>query len=238
MDLYAVTCHAPGDHPLRSARCLDQRVDLVESVLASLCDDTPALVVFPAGFFRATSVAQRDGLAASMLDKARDSALALLFGVDVAPEGGWRTFPAAPQCYAYLCDGAKRLLWPAPRVLPREAKALPPNRRVTLGDLRLGVLLESEIFSRGLRESIAAPDLCVVLSHGGMTERWRPALTALDRQCPVLVIGQTFDARARLELFGPRGFERALHTNGAEVTVQRYRPVGPVDSEVRVPRSA
>ena len=230
MTLYSVSCHAPGAHPLGSARCLDQRMDLATAMLDAVADEGPGLVVFPAGFFRAATNAQRDLLAAGMRERAARSRLATLFGVDVAPEGGWKRFPAAPECFAYACDGARPLLWPSLRVLASKGGALPRGRRINVDGRELGILIESELFSPRLRTQIGAPELVLVLSHGGMTERWRPALAALDKRAPVLVVGQVRAAHAQLELLGPRGWRREVVGAGAESTLYRYRRESPAQS--------
>jgi hypothetical protein len=198
-------------------------MDVAAATLDAVSEEEDSLVVFPAGFFRAASLDQRDQLAATVLERAREQDVTVVFGIDVQPDGGWKRFPGPADAFAFVCEGGKKRLWPTPRVAtPHKAPRLPEGRVLVLGGIRLGLLIESELFSPRLRTGLGRSDLIVVLAHGGMTERWRPALAALDKQGPVLVVGQTVGARAQLDLFAPRGWRHQVASAAAEVTLHRY----------------
>jgi hypothetical protein len=221
--VYTVTCHAAGHHDLASARCLDQRMTLAQTLLESVGDEERALMAFPAGFLRVSTIALRDQVAERLFALARESGVAALFGVDVQAQAGWRAFPDPALVFAYACDGGRRLTWPTALVRgSRDDARLPADRTLKLEGIAIGLLLDSELFSPRLRAQLGRPDLALVLSHGGATVRWRDALGALDRRCPAVVVGQQIEGRRQLDLVPPRGFHRSVTAATGEATVHCY----------------
>ena len=114
MNLHTVTFHPPDDSWLGTARHHDLRTTLAQMAIDAIGGgDEPSLVVFPAGFLHAHSLALRDQLAEALRASSRRAEVSLVFGIDVGPENVWAPLAGPPESFAYVCEEGEPLLWPA-----------------------------------------------------------------------------------------------------------------------------
>lgn len=188
--VYTVTFHPPaGGSWLASARHHDRRVALAEMAVDSVSGEEAAVIALPAGFLRASNAEARDRLAEAMLQLSRRAQVAVVFGIDVAPDGEWAPLSGADASYAYACDSGKRALWPAQQV--RASTKHPPRRPaeprcVELAGQDVGVVISSEAFNAPLRLAIARaePALILMLAHSPPTDRWSGAVASWNAVAP------------------------------------------------------
>ena len=162
-------------HPRRA-------VELVEAVLdGALARSSPCLVVAPAGLATVESEDEAFEQAEAIRVIARRTGVALIFGLDVGPPT-----PSAGRLFA--CYGGAPVLWPAVA-----SRGFPPDgahRLLHLGETLVLPLFASEALDPLAPRRIAQMEgvgAIVVLSHGGATPRWAPALERLEKLAPVVV---------------------------------------------------
>jgi hypothetical protein len=172
--------------PLAERSLRDHAAEVVRRGLQAIPQsDGPCLVIAPAGITAVDTEDQALEQAEAVRIVARRAGVALLFGVDVGPP-----HPGAGRLFA--CFGGAPILWPsvAERGFPDDVK-----RRV----LRIGAVSVLPLFAAEALDVTAARraakieglSATVVLSHGGATARWRPALSRLEQHAPVIVSAHT-----------------------------------------------
>jgi hypothetical protein len=198
----------------------EERLDLVAELMTGIGSfDGDAVVVLPAGFVCARSLAGRDDWADGLAAASRSAGVSAVFGIDVEGAARWG-LERCPRSFAYACDRGRRLLWDA--VASERSTAL-SERTVALGGLRATVLFGRELFQARAPAAVEAarPDLVLVLGHAGPTKRWLPGFAAVDELAPTLVVHQALEVRRPVTLPAPRGW-RPTVTRGA-VRIVCYR---------------
>lgn len=198
----------------------EDRLQAAAELMATIgAGDPEAMVVLPAGFAGAESIAQRDRWAEGLEKASRSAGVAVVFGIDVDDRERWG-LERCPRSFAYAIDRGRRLLWAA---APTTRASGLRDRTLTFANLRTTVLYGRELFSVRLTATVEAaqPDLVVILGHGGPTKRWRKPLMALDELAPTLVVHQELTVRRPIQLPAPRGW-RSTTTSGA-IRVVCYR---------------
>jgi hypothetical protein len=246
--LYTVTFHPPqGGSWLASARHHDRRIALAGMAIDSVSGDEDALLALPAGFLRVSHLEARDRLADEMLQISRRAAIALLFGIDVAPETDWAPLAGADASYAYACDLGNPVLWPATQVRA-SSKSLPrrpsENRCIQLAGTSVGVVVSSEAFSGPLRLAMhaAQPELIVVMSHAPPSDRWSGAVSSWQSIAPTFVVAPTATEAGRSQapwIFTPPSewvVDRVSET--VDMTIRRYRQECPMCDVKRAQEAA
>jgi hypothetical protein len=231
--VYTVTFHPPADGSwLASARHHDRRVSLAEMAVDSVSGDEAAVVALPAGFLRASNLEARDRLAETMLQVSRRAQVAVVFGIDVAPEGEWAPLQGADASFAYACDSGKRVLWPATQVkasgkhLPRRPSE---SRSVVLAGREVGIVISSEAFNAPLRMALAnrGPSVILLLAHTPPSDRWSGALAGWRQIAPTFVVSPMVDGAQRDKepwIFAPPlEWEQDRVAETADMTIRRYR---------------
>jgi len=199
LEVYTVYFPEPTDSWLRSARHHDLRLELAVAAIDALDDvEECPLIVLPAGFLRVASPDTRDQLAGELRAAAERADAALVFGVDVGSDADWAPLARPPRAFAYACDGGTPRLWGSEQcVVQRGRDRIKGPRVLELGGRRVGVLLGAEVFSQSARRLVAEaePEVIVVLTHTGPTERWHGALDLLRKIAPVVLSGAPADSR-------------------------------------------
>jgi hypothetical protein len=207
------------------ARDHEARLCAVAEVAARIAAaENDAVLVLPGGFAQATSVQQRDDWADGLLAASRDVGLGLVFGLDVSDQEKWG-MEGCPRSFAYACDRGRPLLWAAPPVRGRGPWA---HRAVTFAALRTIVLHGREVFQPRARDFVdeKRPDLVMLLAHAAPTQRWLPALQALDGFAPTLLVYQGLRVRRPVWTGPPRGFSATVTEGPAQVGCYRREAVG------------
>jgi hypothetical protein len=226
MAVYNVMLHSGDWTPLGRVREEDLRLEVaVRAIGVIASDDDSALIAFPAGLVCARSEAQRDHWAEQLRAAACAHGVSLIFGIDIVDDDGWAPLQRRPRSFAFACQRGQRLLWNAEARCERES-IIGEGRCVKIDEDRVVVLVESEIFSRSVRRLVEhrRPELVVVLSHAGGTPRWTPALAALERFAPVLVVRQALPSRTRSWTHVPHGWMKEQLASDTLLTVQRLSP--------------
>src|SRR5262249_11303416 len=152
----------PADGWLASARHHDRRMMLVEQAIDAVAGaEEPTLIAMPAGLFRVATHEARDKLALEVASLSRRAEVALVFGIDVAPDQKWAPLADPAEGYAYACDDGRVVLWPA-RQMRRGRDGRPRERRcVPLAGLSVAIVISSEVFQASARLFVASarPDL-------------------------------------------------------------------------------
>ncbi len=155
---------------------------IVASALAgSLLREAPGLVVAPAGVACVEDEISALEEAEALRTAARTANAALVFGVDVGP-------PRPSSFRLFACFGGAPVLWPA--VAEDGCPGALERRVLRFGRARVLLLATVEALDPAAPRRIeraGGADLIVVLSHGGATARWAPALERLERVAPLLV---------------------------------------------------
>jgi hypothetical protein len=211
-----------GDSSLMCGCDPTLRLELAVGAIATIGSaDEGSTFALPAGFLQASSAAQRDEWAEQLVEASRELGVGLAFGIDRADEEVWG-MARCPRSFAFVCDRGRRLLWA--EATSRERKDALADRLVTIRNRRVLVLLQNEIFRRSARFAAEAtrPDLTMVLAYGGPTPRWTPALTALDRLAPTLIVHDDLYQRHPVWTDAPRGWRTEIAAKTAFVTVHRF----------------
>jgi hypothetical protein len=95
---------------------------------------------------------------------------------------------------------------------------------VTVGNRRVVVLQQNEIFRSAARlcVELARPDLVMILAYAGATPRWAPALQALDRLAPTLIVREEPHQRKPSWMDAPRGWQPSVAATTTFLTVHRF----------------
>jgi hypothetical protein len=196
LEVHTVYFRSPDDSWLGSARHHDLRLDLAIAAIDAVDHEQP-LIVFPAGFLRVQSEAARDALAEQLLSAAESVDAAVVFGVDVATDRAWEPIAQPARSFLYACDGGARRLWGVAQCAIHRGDRPRRPRCVELAGRRVGVLLGAEVFSLAARQLVAEgrPELIVVLTHLGVTERWDIALGMMRDMAPLVLSGAPVDVR-------------------------------------------
>jgi hypothetical protein len=200
------------------------RLELAAGVIATLAAaDEGATVALPAGSLFATSLAQRDEWAGQLAELSREHGVGLAFGIDLAADEQW-VGARRPRSFAFACDRGRRLLWAS--AAARERPDALDDRAVWLGGRQTVVLLQSDIFRPSARVVVerAKPELTLVLAYGGATPRWAPAMTALDRLAPTLLVREELVRRKSAWSEAPRGWHASVLDASSFLTVHRFSP--------------
>jgi hypothetical protein len=241
--IYTVTFHPPADGSwLASARHHDRRVSLAEMAVDSVSGDDPAVVALPAGFLRASTLEARDRLAEAMLQVSRRAQVAVVFGIDVAPEGEWAPLAGADASFAYACDSGRRVLWPATQV--KASSKHPPrppseSRYVVLADRGVGIVISNEAFNGPLRRALIneAPTVILLLAHSSPSDRWSGALASWRNIAPTFVVAPMANGTPRERdswIFAPPPeWEQDRVAETGDMTIRRYREWCPLCELVR-----
>src|SRR5205823_1443531 len=174
---------------LGSARHHDRRLELAMAAIETTESEQP-LIVFPAGFLRVQSPSARDALALEMLKASAAAGAAVVFGVDVATDTAWEPIARPAQAYVFACEAGERRLWAAEqRTASGEGRWR--SHSLELWGQRTSVLLGAEVFCRAARRRIdeERPELILVLTHTGPTDRWTAAFDQLRKIAPVISSG-------------------------------------------------
>ncbi len=152
--------------------------------------------------------------------------MGLVFGIDWEDQESWGV-PYRPRSFAFAFDRGRRRMW-AESTPPRDRKDSLAERAVTIGNRRVVVLLQNEIFRSAARIGVelARPDLVMILAYSGATPRWAPALTALDRLAPTLIVREELHPRRPTWMDAPRGWRTAVAATTPFVTVHRFAVEG------------
>jgi hypothetical protein len=157
-------------------------LDAVHAALAgSLRDAPPGFVLAPAG----VSQVEDDDCALEVAESLRAAVsplgAALAFAIDVGP-------PRPGSIRLFACQGGTAVTWPA-----IGGKGCPIDlggRVLRSGKARVLVLAAAEALDPAAPRRVAAAgalDAVAVLSHGGATVRWAPALARLERVAPIII---------------------------------------------------
>src|SRR5262245_33719167 len=103
-----------------------------------------ATLMLPAGYLQAPAAAKRDGWAIELKEEGREHGVGLVFGIDWDDEETWG-MPYRPRSFAFAFDRGRKRLW-AESTPPRDRKDSLAERSVTIGNRRVMVLLQNEIF--------------------------------------------------------------------------------------------
>jgi len=199
-----------------------ERLDVAAQLMATIGGgDGDGVIVLPAGYVTAPSPARRDEWAEVMAATSRNAGVGVVFGIDVEETAAAWGMGRCPRSFAYVCDRGRRLLWGA---APTGRTSLLDERTVTIGSLRTTLLVARELFGARSTAAVeaAAPDLVVILGHGGPTKRWVEPLAALDELAPTLVVHQALPVCRPVAVPPPRGW-RPTASRGA-IRVVAYRP--------------
>ena len=209
-----VTC---GRDPLLR---LELAAGAIETIAAV---DEGATVALPAGSLFASSLAQRDEWAEKLGDFSREYGVGLAFGIDLVADEQW-VGARRPRSFAFACDRGRRLLWAAAATRDRPDEL--DDRAIWLGGRQVVLLMQADIFRAAARTIVerTQPELTVILAYGGATPRWKPALTALDRLAPTLLVREELSRRTSAWTEAPRGWHAAVATASSFLTVHRFAP--------------
>lgn len=156
--------------------------DFVKEMLAgSLRRETPGLVIAPAGTVQVEDEDSALEAAEELRGAARAAGAALVFAIDVGP-------PRPGSVRLFACLGGAPAIWGA--ATGRGCPADLSTRTLRIGGARLLLLAAPEALDLlAPRRVLAAGgvDAIIILSHGGATMRWAPALARLERSAPILV---------------------------------------------------
>jgi len=236
--VYTVTFHPPADGSwLASARHHDRRVFLAEMAVDSVSGDDPAVVALPAGFLRASNLEARDRLAETMLQVSRRAQVAVVFGIDVAPEGEWAPLQGADASFAYACDAGRRVLWPATQV-KASSKHLPRRpsepRSVVLAGRQVGIVISSEAFNAPLKLALKTnpPSMILLLAHSPPSDRWSSTMAGWQSIAPTFVVSPMATGATREHepwIFAPPfEWEQDRIAETGDMTIRRYRECCPL----------
>ena len=239
-NLYTATLHPPrGDSWLEQARHHDAKLGMATTAIGIVGLLEPgAVLVFPAGLMVSPSPEAGEATAELLRRAAMEALVGVIFGIDVARNGSWGPLDGPPDSYLYACQAGTRLLWPSRVVRPsRHSAEAPPStpvpiepRVATLGGHRLGIVAGAEVFQPALRRKLAAsaPEVVVVPTHLGPTERWSGALQSLSAIAPVVVTGESRQSSATapppLWSLPPDGWSGAVVSRQPGMTLQVLRP--------------
>jgi hypothetical protein len=232
LEVYTINFRPPDDSWLGSARDHDTRIELVAAAVDGLDVSERPLVVLPAGFLRASSPAAGEMLARKMLEVSHRSEAALAFGVDVATDEEWAPLAEPPSSFAYLCEAGEQKLWCLEPQRPKAQKTAGKRARcVEVCGVNVGLLIAADVFSATARKAIvqAHPDLVVLLSHAGPTERWALPLRSLEEVAPVAIGGAEPQEEGPPWIQPGRGWiaERIAETRTLLVHRQRWVELDP-----------
>jgi hypothetical protein len=196
--------------------------------------DGGGVLALPAGAFRSPSPEAAHGVAERMAELSRARDVSLLFGVDLLPPAGWAPLSGPIESLAFACRNGEPVLWPAARLpLGRNEGTAPIEaitaRHLRLGGARLGLVLAGEVFNVRLRRMLARrhPDAIVVLTHGGVGERWHLALEALAAVAPVILTGQAPAHESPGWAEPPPGWVATRVADTDSTVITRYAPSEP-----------
>jgi hypothetical protein len=225
MAVYSVMFPGEAQTPLERVRLEDLRLELAARAIELIAsDDEAPLIAFPAGMLCARSEAQRDHLAEHLAKAAQREGVGLLFGIDVIEEDGWAPLRRRPRSFAFACARGLRLLWATEAQREREPP-LGDERVFSVTGRQVALLVEGETFSPSARALVERrrPELIVALTHAGATPRWTPALAALERLAPVLVVRHALPRRSAWAQV-PRGWARMQMGADGLLTIERFSP--------------
>jgi hypothetical protein len=184
--------------------------------------DQGATLALPAGYLQAPCAAKRDEWAEELGNASREFGVSLVFGIDWEAQDNWGA-PYRPRSFAFAFDRGRRRLW-AESTPPRDRKDSMAERAVTIGNHRVVVLQQNEIFRSAARIAVelSRPDLVMILAYAGATPRWAPALKALDRLAPTLIVREEPHQRRPAWTDAPRGWRTAVAATTPFVTLHRF----------------
>ena len=200
------------------------RLELAAGAIETIAAvDEGATVALPAGSLFASSLEQRDDWAGKLADLSREHGVGLAFGIDLRADEQW-VGARRPRSFAFACDRGRRLLWAS--AATRDRPDVLDDRAVWLSGRQTVVLMQGDIFRASARTVVerAKPELTLILAYGGATPRWRPALTALDRLAPTLLVREELSRRTSAWTEAPRGWHAAVATASSFLTVHRFSP--------------
>lgn len=200
------------------------RLELAAGAIATIAAvDEGATVALPAGSLSASSLAQRDEWAGQLAELSREHGVGLAFGIDLLAGEQW-VGARRPRSFAFACDRGRRLLWAS--AATRERPDALDDRAVWLSGRQTVLLLQSDIFRASARVVVerTRPELTIVLAYGGATPRWQPAMSALDRLAPTLLVREELSRRKSAWTEAPRGWQAAVATASSFLTVHRFNP--------------
>lgn|GEM_PF-2594580 len=234
--IYTALLHPPqGDSWLEQARHHDARLGMATTAIGIVGLLEPgALLVFPAGLLSAPSPEAGEATAEVLRKAAMEALIGVVFGIDVAKDGSWGPLDGPPDSFLYACQVGSRLLWPSPVVRTSRHLGVTPGpvepRLATISGRRVGIVAGAEIFQSTLRRQLAelSPELIVVPTHLGPTERWSGALQGLSNIAPVVVTGESRlpSAMAPPPLWSqaPDGWSGSIVSRQPGMTLQVLRP--------------
>jgi hypothetical protein len=173
--------------------------DAVERLLAesgeALQRRTARGLVLPAGALRAQSLPLLCEQAHRLAARANALGIDLLFAGDVRTSADWAPLLPTRESYVFGFSQGQFRIACAPRITaPHRIRAHHLRGRVMLlGGKRVCAILATEVFSKGLREAVAALDVdaMIVLSHHAPTHRWDAPLRLLADAAPTVVVCAT-----------------------------------------------
>lgn len=222
--VHSVVFHPPADD--EDAQRNEARLDLAACMSDIVSVIEPGgLLLFPAGFLRAPTVEACDGLAGAMREVAERTGVSMVFGVDV---GSPRLAVGAglPGSLVFACSGRHRLLWPGRHCGGSDHDGGPAEDRcIPLQGFEVGVVIGSEVFNAPLRRALVSgrPDVILLLTHLGPTERWSPALSGLSAIAPLVLAGESLTQGIPPWARAPVGWSRDLVGGTSTVTLASYR---------------
>ncbi len=238
-NIYTAILHPPqSDSWLEQARHHDARLGMATTAIGIVGLLEPgSLLIFPAGLLTSPSPEAADATAEVLRRAAMEALVGVIFGIDIARDGSWGPVDGPPDSVLYACQQGTRLLWPSRVVRPSRQSGEPATapsvvepRLVTISRHRLGIVAGAEVFQSSLRRKLAlgSPELIVVPTHLGPTERWVGALQNLAAIAPVVVTGETRQASATapppIWSLPPDGWTGAVVSRQPGMTLQVLRP--------------
>lgn len=149
-------------------------------------------LVLPAGTLQADDVPSLVRAAQRLGERCTRAGLDLLVAGDVSHGEEWAPIRPSRECLLFgLSQGSWRIGGAPPIEAPHRVRARHLRERVLfLGGRRALALMGSELFSKGLREAVAATEVevLIVLSHHAPTRRWEDTLSLLREVAPTLVV--------------------------------------------------
>jgi hypothetical protein len=235
--LHTVLFHPPDEE---SWLCTARHRDLRTTMAACAADivsigDPGGLVALGAGFLQAATPEQAEHLANQMLGVSRKTGIGFIFGVDVGGDGSWAPIAGTPENWLFACDAGRPVVWPAKRIRTGSPADAPSESRVVdICGLRVGLVIDSEVFNAPLRRELGREksDFILVATHLGPNARWASALEGLATVGPLVMTGETRGDPAPPWALAPHGWQSRFLGGTPSMTLVRYWSGPPLEAEL------